>query len=151
MDLKTNNNSHQHLDDWQINFTKPASQIAEAFYLVMKLGKEGYQKQLYKCINTSKIVSKYLNLIKNRKGKKLFIEINEDYYPVLTYYLNDSMFPLKEVLETLENKHGYSIPAYRMGNTDDIVFRLVFKPNVTISQAKNLRDAFKIIINRYSS
>ncbi len=137
------NNIQGYFNDWQINFTKPASQIAEAFYLFMKLGREGYQKRLYKCINASKIVSKYINSIKNNTGKKVFLQVNEPYYPVLAFYLNDNSFPLKEVLETLEKKDGYSIPAYKMGNVDDIIFRLVFKPNVTYSEARNLRDAFK--------
>lgn len=144
--FKIGKNIQGHFDDWQINFTKPTSPIAEAFYLFMKLGREGYQKQLHKCINASKIVSKYINSIKNKTGKKVFLQINESYYPVLAFYLNDNSFPLKEVLESLEKNNGYSIPAYKMGNIDDIIFRLVFKPNVTYSEARNLRNAFKAAI-----
>ncbi len=142
-------NIQGHFDDWQINFSKPASPIAEAFYLFMKLGKEGYEKRLRKCLNTSMIIDKYLSSAKNNEGKKIFLKVSEPYYPVLAYYLNDSSFPLKKVLEKLERENGYCIPAYKMGNTDDIIFRLVFKPNVTHAEARKLRKAFKEVIDKY--
>ncbi len=143
------NKKQGHFDDWQINFSKPASQIAEAFYLFMKLGKQGYEKRLRKCLNTSMIIDKYLSSIENKERKKIFLKVSENYYPVLAYYLNDICFPLKNVLERLEKENGYCIPAYTMGDTDDIIFRLVFKPNVTHAEARKLKDAFEVVINNY--
>ena len=132
--------------DLQINFTKSSSQVVEAFYIFMKLGMEGYKKRIAYCMKMSKILSNYINSIKSKSGKKVFIQVNEPYYPVIAFCLDDTTFPLKEVLQHLAEENGYSVAAYKMGNTDDIVFRLVFKHNVSKSEAIRLRDAWKATV-----
>ena len=129
--------------DLQINFSKPSSQIASAFYILMKFGKKGYKKMIMRTLKTSKILGNYLNSLKNKHGEKVLIPVNEPYYPVLCFCLNDEHFPLKEILVHLSEKYGYSIPAYKMGSSHDIVLRLVFKHNVTIKQAKAFRKAWE--------
>ena len=129
--------------DLQINFTKSSSQVVEAFYIFMKLGMEGYKKRIAYCMKMSKILSKYINSIKSKSGKKVFIQVNEPYYPVIAFCLDDTTFPLKEVLSHLAEENGYSVAAYKMGNTDDIVFRLVFKHNVSKSEAIRFRQKMR--------
>ena len=133
--------------DLQINFTKSSSQVVEAFYIFMKLGIEGYKKRIAYCMKMSKILSKYINSLRSKSGKKVFIQVNEPYYPVIAFCLDDTTFPLKEVLSHLAEVNGYSVAAYKMGNTDDIVFRLVFKHNVSKSEAIRFRDAWKATVN----
>lgn len=129
--------------DLQVNFSKSSSQIVSAFYIFMKLGREGYRKRIMKCLKTSKILSTYLNSLRTKKGNTVLVQMNEPYYPVLSYYLNDKSFPLKEVLTRLSENDGYSIAAYEMGASKDIVFRLVFKHNVTTKEAQTFRNAWK--------
>lgn len=138
--------SKGHLD-LQINFSKPSSQVAAAFYVFMKLGHDGYRKRIMKCLRTSKIVGTYLNSLKNKSGKKVLLQTNEPYYPVISFYLKDENFPLKEILVHLSDKYGYSIAAYKMGISEDIVFRLVFKHNVSVKEAKKFRDAWEKTCN----
>ena len=133
-------------DDWYINFSKPSSQIVTAFYLIQKLGFDGYKKRIENCVKTSKILSNYINSLKSKTGKKIFLQVNEPYYPVIAFVLNDTTFPLKQILSHLEKKDGYAIPAYQMGNISDIVMRMVFKPNVSHTEAYRLRDALKSAI-----
>ena len=83
---------------------------------------------------------------KSKTGKKIFLQVNEPYYPVIAFVLNDTTFPLKQILSHLEKKDGYAIPAYQMGNISDIVMRMVFKPNVSHTEAYRLRDALKSAI-----
>ena len=134
--------------DLQLNFTKSSSQIAEAFYIFMKLGREGYKKRIAECMKKAKVLDNYLNSLRSKSGKKVLIKVSEPYYPVIAYCLNDHTFPLKEVLQHLERVQGYSVAAYKMGNTDDIVFRLVFKHNVSMTEAKRFRDAWSATINK---
>ena len=58
------------LDDWYLNFSKPASQIVSAYYLFNKLGFEGYKKRMEKCLRSADYVSKYINSIMSIKNPK---------------------------------------------------------------------------------
>ena len=113
----------------------------------MRLGKSGYKKRILKCIKHSKIVSDYLNSLKSKNGKQVLIQVNEPYYPVLAYYLNDDTFPLSEILTLISKKYGYSVAGYIMGSSGDTVFRLVFKHNVTKEDATKFLNIWKKVIN----
>ena len=134
--------------DLQINFSKSSSQITSAFYNFMKLGKSGYKKRILKCIERSKIISDYLNSLKSKEGKQILIQVNEPYYPVLAYYLNDNTFPLSEILTLISQKYGYSLAGYIMGSSGDTVFRLVFKHNVSQKEAIEFLNIWKKVINK---
>ena len=134
--------------DLQINFTKSSSQIVAAFYIFMNLGFAGYKRRIARCMKTAKVLSTYINSVKSKTGKKVFIQVNEPYYPVIAFCLDDLTFPLKEVLEHLSKVQGYSVAAYKMGSSGDIVFRLVFKHNVSMTEAKRFRNAWRGTINK---
>ena len=104
------------LDDWYINFSKPASQIVTAYYLFNKLGFEGYKKRMEKCLRSANYVSKYINSIMSIEdsNRPVFIQINEPYYPEVAFKLDDTKFPLQEVLSALQNKKGWTVAAYNI-------------------------------------
>ena len=131
------------LDDWYINFSKPSSQIVTAYYLLNKLGYAGYRTRMSQCVKLADYVAKYINSIRTSKGP-VFIQINEPYYPSISFKLEDYQFPLQKVLTQMEKKHGWSIAAYRMDpSIPDVVMRLVIKPSFTMGQAKTFIQEFK--------
>ena len=134
--------------DLHINFSKSSSQITSAYYMLLKLGIDGYKKQIEMCLQHSKKIVNYLTALKNTKGHFIFLKVSEPYYPNIAFYLQDDDFPLKEVITDLDEKYGYSIAAYKMGETKDIVFRLVFKYNITEKKAQNLLHALKKVISK---
>ena len=116
--------------------------------MLLKLGIDGYKKQIEMCLQHSKKIVNYLSALKNTKGYFIFLKVNEPYYPNIAFYLQDDDFSLKEVITDLDEKYGYSIPAYKMGETKAIVFRLVFKYNITEKKAQNLLHALKKVISK---
>jgi len=141
------------MDDWYINFSKPASQIVSAYYLFNKLGFEGYKKRMEKCLISAKYVSKYINSIMSLKnpGQQVFTQVNEPYYPEVAFKIEDTEFPLQEVLSTLQDRNGWTVPAYNMDpSVPDIVMRFVIKPNLTLSEAKVfVKELRKIVEELY--
>lgn len=124
------------LDDWYINFSKPASQIISAYYIINKLGMAGYKERIEKCLVVANYVSKYMNNIR-WQGKKVFTQINEPYYPQIAFKQEVMDFPLKPLLTYMEKVHGFSVAAYEMDpSVSDIVVRFVVKPNFSLSEAK---------------
>jgi glutamate decarboxylase len=137
------------MDDWYINFSKPASQIVSAYYLFNKLGFEGYKKRMEKCLISAKYVSKYINSIMSIKnpGQQVFTQVNEPYYPEIAFKIEDTEFPLQEVLSTLQDRNGWTVPAYNMDpSVPDIVMRFVIKPNLTLSEAKTFVKELRKIV-----
>jgi glutamate decarboxylase len=137
------------LDDWYLNFSKPASQIVSAYYLFNKLGFEGYKKRMEKCLRSADYVSKYINSIMSIKNprQQVFTQVNEPYYPEVAFKLEDDKFPLQEVLSTLQNRNGWTVAAYNMDpSVPDIVMRFVIKPNLTLSEAKTFVKELRKIV-----
>jgi len=139
------------LDDWYINFSKPSAQIVTAYYLLNRLGFEGYKKRLGDCLKVADFVSDYINGIQSfQAGKRLvFKQINEPYYPEIAFKLEDPTFPLRKILAELEKDDGYSVAAYKMDpTTPDVVFRLVIKPNFEMGDAKKFIRGLEVSVRR---
>ena len=139
------------LDDWYINFSKPASQIVTAYYLFNKLGFEGYKKRMQSCLRSANYVSDYVNSIKSTHtpNKSVFTQVNEPYYPEVAFKLDDDTFPLQEILSELQNKNGWTVAAYNMDpSVPDIVMRFVIKPNMTLNDAKTFVRELRQIVEK---
>jgi glutamate decarboxylase len=142
--INCNDETHHHdhkdkypgeLDDWYINFSKPASQIISAYYLIQKLGFKGYKHRIQKCLDIAKLVSDYMNSIQ-WEGKRVFRQINQPYYPEIAFKQDVMEFPLKPLLTYMEKVHGFSVAAYELDpSVSDTVVRFVVKPNFSRSEA----------------
>jgi glutamate decarboxylase len=121
-----------------LNFSRPAGQVIAQYFLLMRLGREGYQKIQQACVDTAQ----YLGQRIADMGPFELLYDGKGALPAISYTLKDGQpFTLYDLTDHLRMR-GWQVPAYPLppNRQDTVIHRVLIRRGVSRDEASLLAD-----------
>lgn len=128
-----------------INFSRPGGQIIAQYYLLLRLGKEGYRRVHQASYDTTKYIADELN--KMGIFKVLYGGDSKQGIPALTWTFKDGLklnYTLYDLSDRMRTR-GWQVPAYSMpaNRQDLVVMRILARHGFSMEMASVFIDDMK--------
>lgn len=138
---------------FQLNFSRPAGQIISQYYLLLRLGREGYRKIHENCYCAAQFLSKELE--KMGIFELIYDGNPEKGIPAVTWKLKKDAnvsFNLYDFADKLRSR-GWQVPAYSLpANADSIVVqRVLVRQGVSLDMISLLVEDIKRTIDYFKT
>jgi glutamate decarboxylase len=149
-------------DSYTLNFSRPASGVYVQFYKLLRFGLAGYRQSEENMMQNAQFLRAELSALRYEDKPRFVILDDGDTHclPVVTAMLNpDADFTYDDIdLQHVLSQHHWYVSGYKMNyqhpiteetlslfhdeKTDQTMFRIVVKGNLTRTMAKDLMESF---------